>query len=319
MDDVVLLELAYRTRPATIAELTALSRLDEHELAPPIARLEASGALIVHDGRIEYPHPSTWAEKAVRQEVDRLRHESAETLTQIESIVGRLPRMLRHWSAGETHGDLLPVQAWHGPRAAEDLWYSVTRHDHGRAEAVFPDVSRFLQSDPARTARFAEAFRRKDAVRAILPADVMADPELAARVSGFAAAGVDFRLLAAPPSWFWIDDETLALPFRWGEGWPSSVLGVRSPALTELARAYFEVLWRRAQPIVAAERPWTPLLRLMRQGVTLDAASRSLGINPRTGRRRVAAAMEHYGVSTLFALGTAWSAERENATVGRVR
>jgi len=47
----------------------------------------------------------------------------------------------------------------------------------------------------------------------------------------------------------------------------------------------------------------------MRQGVTLDAASRRLGINPRTGRRRIAAAMEQYGVSTLFALGAAWAAD----------
>ena len=34
-------------------------------------------------------------------------------------------------------------------------------------------------------------------------------------------------------------------------------------------------------------------------------------VNPRTGRRRIAAAMEHYGVSTLFALGVAWSADAE--------
>lgn len=47
----------------------------------------------------------------------------------------------------------------------------------------------------------------------------------------------------------------------------------------------------------------------MKQGITLDAASRRLGINPRTGRRRVAAAMEQYGVSTLFALGVAWAAD----------
>jgi hypothetical protein len=30
-------------------------------------------------------------------------------------------------------------------------------------------------------------------------------------------------------------------------------------------------------------------------------------VNPRTGRRRIAQAMQHYGVSTLFALGVAWA------------
>ena len=93
--------------------------------------------------------------------------------------------------------------------------------------------------------------------------------------------------------------------------WPTSVLGVRNAALAALGRSLFEQLWRQSESIGAVVYPWTPLLRLMRQGVTLDSASRTLGVNPRTGRRRIAAAMEHYGVSTLFALGVAWSADAE--------
>lgn len=86
-------------------------------------------------------------------------------------------------------------------------------------------------------------------------------------------------------------------------------LGLQSAALGAMALSYFESLWQRADPAEGVETAWSPLQTLMRQGVTLDTASRRLGINPRTGRRRVAAAMEHYGVSTLFALGVAWSAD----------
>jgi hypothetical protein len=52
----------------------------------------------------------------------------------------------------------------------------------------------------------------------------------------------------------------------------------------------------------------------MAQGATLEAASQALGISSRTGRRRIEAAMEHYGVSGQLALGAAW--EREQGPLG---
>jgi hypothetical protein len=314
VDDVTLLKLAYRSRPGTVDELAAIACLEPHTVEAAIARLHADGALTWVDGGLSYPPPSSWTAEAVMREVDRLRETSAAALDRIDAIVAGLPDILRHWSAGDGPAELLPVEARHGPQAAEDLWYAVTRDVHGRAEAVFPDISRFLETDPERSARFAHAFGAKDSVRAILPASPLAEPELASRAARYADFGVEFRMMVDPPSWFWIDDDSVALPFQWGEGWPSGVFAVRSPAVAGLARSLFEMLWRRAQPLVATERSWTPLLRQMRQGATLDTASRNLGINPRTGRRRIAAAMEHYGVSTLFALGTAWSADDEGAS-----
>jgi hypothetical protein len=75
-----------------------------------------------------------------------------------------------------------------------------------------------------------------------------------------------------------------------------------------MVRAYFDELWRRASPVGVDAQPWTSILRLMQQGYTLAGASNQLGINARTGRRRVAAAMEHYNAPTLFALSAAWTA-----------
>lgn len=311
MDDAALLELVYRGRPDTVAELVAISHLDEAKALAAVDRLSARGALTVQDGTLGYPPPVSLAADEVARQVGELRRTSAEALAQIELVMAGLPATLRHWSAGESTTDLVPVLARHGPHAAEDLWYAVAQRDGGSAQAVLPNVARFLQSDADRSSRFVNAFGGKESVRAILPAAALADPELRALAARYAEGGVAFRTMETPPSWFWVDGDVLALPFEWGEGWPTSVLGLRSAALAELARALFEQLWQRAEPLEAAGAPWTQLLRLMRQGNTLDAASHRLGINPRTGRRRIAAAMAHYGVSTLFALGVAWAADGE--------
>jgi hypothetical protein len=311
VDDRGLLELIYRSRPRTIAGLAAVSHLDEPEVSERVARLEKLGALSVRDGNLTYPQPASWTANVVAAQTRAIRESSASATAQIEALVAELPSLLRHWSAGEASGELAPVFARHGPHAAEDLWYDTSLETTGTAWAVLPNVERFLRSDPGRAARFGDAFARKQSVRALLPRSALADERLVAMAQGYAAFGVEFRVLDDLPSWFWIDGDTLALPFEWGEGWPTSVLGVRNAALAALGRSLFDQLWRQSESLGVAVHPWTPLLQLMRRGVTLDSASRTLGVNPRTGRRRVAAAMEHYGVSTLFALGVAWSADAE--------
>ena len=313
VEDRALQELIYRSRPSTVAELAAVAHLHEADVSTRISRLESQGALTVREGVISYPHPASWVAGVVEDSTRLLRESTVEATARIDALVAQLPSMLRHWSVGEVSGDLAPVFARHGPTAAEDLWYDTARETTGSACAVLPNVERFLLSGPDRASRFAEAFAGKQSVRALLPKSALDDPRLLAMAQLYASSGVEFRVLDELPSWFWIDGEILALPFEWGEDWPTSVLGVRNAALAALAGSLFDQLWRRSEPVGVVVDAWTPLLRLMRQGVTLDSASRTLGVNPRTGRRRVAAAMEHYGVSTLFALGVAWGADVEGA------
>jgi len=309
MDDKALLELIYRSRPETVAELATTAHADEGETADAVVRLARSGAVSVRDGSIAYSTPAAWTADVVERDVRAMRQATDDAASRIEAIVGDLPALLRHWAVGEASGDLVPIFVRHGPHAAEDLWYDIARDGSDTAWAALPDLGRFLQSDPARASRFAEVFAGKKSVRALVPRSMAEDDRLVAIAARYAAVGVEFRILDDLPSWFWIDGEVLALPIEWGEGWPASVIGVRSAALAELGRSLFRELWRRGEPIGGVEQPWAPLLTLMKQGVTLDAASHRLGINPRTGRRRVAAAMEQYGVSTLFALGVAWAAD----------
>ncbi len=309
MEDKALLELIYRSRPETVAELATTAHADQDEIADAVARLEQGGAISLHDDKIAYSTPVTWTADVVEREARAMRNTANEATARIERLVADLPGLLRHWAVGETSGDVVPVFVRHGPQAAEDLWYDVAREHSDTAWSVLPDLGRYLQSDPARTSRFAEMFAGKQSVRAILPRSMAADPRLVAIAERYASVGVEFRVLDDLPSWFWIDGDVLALPIEWGEGWPSSVIGVRSASLAELGRSLFRELWHRGEPIGGAEQSWAPLLSLMTQGVTLDAASRHLGINPRTGRRRIATAMDQYGVSTLFALGAAWGAD----------
>jgi hypothetical protein len=309
MEDRALLELIYRSRPRTVTELAIAAHADEAGVLDAVARLAQGGAVSERDGTIAYPPPARWTAEVIEREVRAMRQSTVDAASRIEALAADLPALLRHWAVGEASGELVPVFVRHGPQAAEDLWYDIAREHSDTAWSVLPDLGRYLQTDPARASRFAEMFAGKRSVRALLPRSMADDPRLMAIAERYAAVGVEFRLLDDLPSWFWIDGDVLALPIEWGEGWPTSVIGVRSASLAELGRSLYRELWHRGEPIGGAEQSWAPLLALMKQGVTLDAASRRLGINPRTGRRRIAAAMEQYSVSTLFALGVAWAAD----------
>ncbi|WP_454137827.1 hypothetical protein [Microbacterium paulum] len=317
MDDASLLALAYRGRPATVAELATLAQLPVTGIHDAVARLRDRGRLGGQGDDLVYANPADWAAESVAARAAELRETARDLLGEIERVVTELPGMIGHWSIGQTTADPMPVVTRHGPRASEDVWFEFGRRDVGTLDAVLPDIDRFLTSPDERVARFSAAFRAKDAVRVILPTAVADDPRMAALLTAFTAAGMEYRFLDDPPSWFWIDGDQIAIPYEWGEHRPTSVVSVRSGALAGMLSAYFSSLWRTATPATTSSEPWTGLLLLMRRGLTLDAASRQIGVNPRTGRRRIAAAMSHYGVSTLFALGAAWAADGPHTTRAR--
>lgn len=309
MNEEALLAVIYRGRPATVDAFATLAHLGPEEALAAVENFRERGLLGGDGEQLVYSHPASWAADTVTARSEELRRSSQDALAEMEKIIKDLPGLLRHWSVGEASDDLVPVVTRHGPRASEDLWYDTVEHDSGTLHALLPEVDRFLTSSPERSMRFGRALASKDAVNVIMPTWAGDDPAAIQRMVHYRAAGVEYRLLDTPPSWFWVDGDHVAMPFDWGEGRPTSVLGVRNAAIAGMARGYFELLWQKATPALPPENSWTPLLVLMRQGVTLDTASRRLGINPRTGGRRVAAAMEHYKVSTLFALGVAWAAD----------
>lgn len=135
---------------------------------------------------------------------------------------------------GETSDDPVPVVTRHGRHASEDLWYDMVRREGGTLDTVLPEIDRFLGSSPERVervARFGSALAAKDAVRVIMPTWAGDDSAAILRMEHYRSLGVQYRVLDSPASWFWVDGDHLAVPFEWGEGRPTSVIGIRSAAL----------------------------------------------------------------------------------------
>ncbi|QJU55136.1 hypothetical protein SCB71_19010 [Herbiconiux sp. KACC 21604] len=308
MDDATLLGILLRVRPATIDEAVSATHLDVAHVAQAVHRLRDQGLIAGAGERLAYPPPADWANDAVSVHTRRVRVAAEDAMSGIERILENLPSMLRAWSVGETSTDLVPTVLRHGPFAAEDLWWELVPKPSGTLVAVFTEIDRLMDASSERAVRFGKALAEQDSVRIIVPSAATADPAVRERMAQYGPHGLEYRSLERAPGWFWVDGDHIAMPFIWGETTPTGVLGVQHAGLANIVRAYFDELWRRAEPIGAEQQPWTSLLRLMQQGNTLESASKQLGINPRTGRRRISAAMEHYGAPTLFAVGAAWTA-----------
>jgi len=303
-----ILAAALRARPRTVEELAPLVRLPLADTDREVQRLVRSGDVVIENGELRYPQVIERAATAVAALAERLRLESDQLAASLDEVARSLPPRARDWAIGERLDRAgMSIETFHGERAAEDLWLALSARRPPEAEAcvVFPDMSPFETRDLGRAERFAGAIGDRSRVRAIMPTELR-DERFATMAATYSAAGIQFRTLVRPPSWFWLDGDHVAMPFAWGDSWPSSVRLIEDGTLARLVRDYFEHLWGSAQDLSPAGPSWEPLLALMRQGRTLETASRVLGINPRTGRRRAAAAMEHYGVETLFALGAAW-------------
>lgn len=328
-------------RPGSRAELAELAGL--RDLAAPASSAdaqaagpgadEASGALpehlldrldvaltnlveaglVVMDGDRPEPVPAEVATAGLATELLASRAEAdRRTDALLGALFERLPRLVRDQELGRSDEGWLRLHAAHGPYAPRDVTMQTAA---GRRPvptcAVLPDVTKLQLPPPEFQEPFMAALAQKDGPDRILVTTEGARlPAAQEALAVYAEAGVLFRMRSSLPSWFGVEeDDVVALPLDWGQAWPTSVVAMQHSGVAGVARAFFESLWLTAEPLHTTDRSWGPLLRLMAQGATLEAASRALGVTDRTGRRRVAAAMEHYGTSTLFELGTAFGRE----------
>jgi hypothetical protein len=307
-----LLAIGLRARPRTVAELAELALAGVEETRAGLEELAREGYLRLYGDEIRYTAPDEAVAGAVRQRAEQIQGELAERLADLSTIVAQLPALARDWETGGAPG-VLDVEVFHGPSAVTDLWHElVADRDLRRTSVVLPEGLRLAVADPDMQATWHDVISREGhSARVIVRLADAAHPEAAERIGQELAGGVDMRVLPAPPSWFWVaDDEVVALPLEWGEGWPTSVMAVHSPAVAGLAQWVFDQLWTLAVPVWNGAASWDPLLRLMSGGATLEAASHALGISDRTGRRRLSDAMDHFQVANLFALGVVWGQQR---------
>lgn len=312
-----LLATGLRSRATSVQELVALDRRDTETVRAELAELERRGYLTVSGDRIKYADLPAALVGDVTERADDLVGRLTGLVGELTGVVHGFPGAVQAWTVGRQPRALADVEVFHGESAVTDLWHHLLgRHTLRSTDIVLPDASSLFVADPAMQATWHEVIGAEgNRARVLASLEDGTHPDAQARVAQEVAAGLEIRLMPRPPSWFWVADESIvALPLQWGEAWPTSVVAIHSRAVAGLASWAFEQLWERAVSVRDEDADWDRMLRLMTNGATLEAASRALGISERTGRRRLAAAMDHYRAPNLLALGVAWGRRSRTAT-----
>ena len=318
---IPLLDTALRSRPSSPATLAELTGESEAQIAEGLRGLEQLGFVSVTNDVITYRRPDAAAAGLTETVLGEVQRRLTGALGDVQRALGTVPGLVQAWTEGTSAAPNLQVDVTHGPWAPADMWrLQFTRRVPEITDVCMPDTSALFSPQSEYQAAFwaARAGHRVE-VRLLMSLADATNPAGAERGRGELESGVRIRMHPNPPSFFWITDhDTVGLPLKWGEAWPTSVIAVQSPTLAAVLTWVYERVWAEAisveslMSMAAGEegQPWDGMLRLLNQGLTMDAASAALGLAPRTGRRRVADAMEHYGVSSQFSLGAAWQAAR---------
>lgn len=310
---IELLSIGLHSRCDNIPRLAELAELDIETTTTMVTELAGLGFLSVTNEVITYRRPDVAIADRTEKALAEGRRELDSALSNTQQILGTLPTLLQAWELGQTDGHSLQFDVLHGPYAAADIWrLQYSREVPLVSDVMMPDTaalfSNKLEYDSSFWAgRAGDEFR----VRLIMSTADATNPAARERIQGELDNGVQIRMHPNPPSWFWIaDGETVGIPLNWGEKWPTSVMATRSAPIGAALSWIYERVWEEAVPVGETPQAWDPMLKLMSKGMTMASATEALGLAPRTGRRRVADAMAHYGADTPFSLGAAWARSR---------
>ena len=306
------LATALHNRAETAQQLAELTGLPLATVQAQLDAVERAGFVVVTNGIITYRRPETVASDASAAIADTLSDTLRTSMESVRALLTTIPPLLQAWENGENR---LPIEVVHGPYASADIWRSQSsRGVPAVCDVMMPDTTLLFNALPVHQSAFwSERSGEPMRVRLLMSTTDATNPLAQERINAELAAGVDIRMHPNLPSWCWVTDhETVGIPLVWGQRWPSSVMAVRSPSIAALVSWIYERVWQESVPAGEnrASHEWDALLSLMNRGMTMDAASLSLGLAPRTGRRRVAKAMEHFGATSQFSLGAAWAAHR---------
>jgi hypothetical protein len=311
LPSLALLELALHARPATVAELAEISRQDHAALRAQLAELAEFELISLTGDSVGYRPPAQTITALGTRLLDEAAQELHTRLADASALLAALPALVASAAVGASDGSDLGGELFHGPAAAHELWRSIAvQQAERRSACMFPDAAPLFVADTPLSDTWRSSLDQTGAqVRAIIATDDLASPESRPLIELAGASGVEFRAMQRPPSWFWLTDEAVGLPLRWGDPWPTSAIALRNEAVVSLMHGLFETWWRQAVVISPTEHPWDAIVALMADGATLEAAAHAVGVSARTGRRRIEAAMDYYGVDGAVALGAAWQRE----------
>lgn len=316
------LEAALLHRAGSLAELAEATGkpLDDSELL--LEQLREQGFLDVAEGAITYRRPDLTIADVARGILDDVARGLDDTVSKMQATLGLLPRLLLAWEHGATQTHNLHVDVLDGPWAPADMWRLHSAHTAPRSCLVsLPDTGALFEAHSGcQSSLWAARAGRNLQIRVLVSAADAGQPTAQAHIQQAIEAGVQVRMHHELPSFFWVTDrDTIGLPLDWGQAWPARIMATRSPTFATLLASMHTRLWAEAVPLSGQSHPWEPMLRLMSQGMTMETAARALGLTARTGRRRVAQAMAHFGATSQFTLGAAWSTASAGAGLETVR
>lgn len=320
---IELLALIYRVRPSTVGELSTQAPESERVPIPErLAALDAAG-LIRLAGPPEIPATrlgvdSPYATLAALADTEMRRLHT--DMVRLFRTLAPLTSLIRNWHFGEIEpGTEYPLAGtlFRGARARR-RYPAHSERGRGRcwilpSAATVRELADDLGSVPADSVPDSPiaASPSIPGNRVLVSAEIPVDAVHREAIERIAASGVEVRVLAELPSWLYLDDTPLlAVPVNWGESEPASVLEIRRQSVVAGMRALFDALWQQADALDGRSSAWETVLELLDQGCTDEVVAAMLDIDVRTVRRRVAAAMAHFGCVSRFALGARWARAR---------
>ncbi|MFS0892673.1 hypothetical protein [Microbacterium sp. 179-I 3D3 NHS] len=303
-----LLERVLRARPRFREELEALAAGPES--SGHVAELVEHGFLAMDGDRVDITPPDRVVAAAIMERIE----EDRRATDAVASLLAQLPDLARAWDLGlSPEGQAIQGEVIEGDANALNRWYTLiarmTPNDPG---ASHPDLSFIHDHVVPNLDRFRDEFFGKGfAIRYLFPASAIASERDRAAIEVLHTLEAPVRVTTALPSWFYVDRGVMAgLPQTWGATSPGGMVMVYSTPVVEAISWLFESLWDAATPLPVATEGWRPVLELMSRGRSDEQIAAMLGLGLRTVRRRIAEAMERFGVTTRFELGAAWARQR---------
>jgi AraC-like DNA-binding protein len=294
----------------SVEDVARHARMSRSLAAEALERLVELG-LAVRD-----VHGTGYAPSPVEAALDALVAERREELARAEAVGKQLALQAARIQERRGPEQLVGVINGSGPIRAAQLQLmrsarTVVR-TFDRPPYVTPTAAGGSVVDPLQAGFLAAGLR----YRTVYDSCLLDDPVLLARIRAEVSAGEEGRVLPELPLKMLISDESLAIvplldPSADGE--PAALL-VRPSVLLDSLISLFEALWRAATPVVLTaegveqagdDLQVRQLVELLGSGLTEERLARLLGISERTVRRRLTAARETLGVSTMFQAGVA--------------
>lgn len=304
-----LLARALRERPQTVEDLATVWDLPADRVTDLVERLRAEGHLSISDGAVSYHRPEGAISDGARRRLIDAEEGLRRVLEDVERSLAALPDLMHAWDDGVSDEYRPYIDMISGTGAAADIWrLQSDRIVPRNADICMPHVVPLFEHRDAYThAHWMADAAEPTAVRFLISAVDAVKTEGRGRILDEIGSGVDFRVHPTLPSYFWVTDDIVGLPAEWGQVWPEQIIAIRSRTLAAALKMLFDTIWSEARPYSAPEgSPWDGMLHMLARGLTVEDAALAIGLTPRTGRRRVADAMAHFGATSQFTLGQAW-------------